>query len=82
LVIKATQDDREAYFDRLTLTNYYRGPTLTFTAPKDATYGIAIRSPKAETGRYILRFKGDDAFDWSRFMDFVVNAFRAILRLY
>lgn len=82
IVIKVDTETRESFFDRLTLTNYYQGPTLTFVAPKDATYGLAVRSAKAETGRYILRFKGKDGFDWSRFLDFILNAFRAILRMY
>ena len=80
IVIKT--ETRESFFDRLTLTNYYQGPTLTFVAPKDATYGLAVRSAKAETGRYIIRFKGNDGFDWSRFLDFILNVFRAILRMY
>lgn len=82
LVLRQDKEQRDSYFDRLTLTDYYRGPSLKFTAPRDATYGIAIRSPKGESGRYVLRFSGQDEFDWRNIVDFLVNAFRAILRLY
>lgn len=82
IVLREDKEPRDSSFDRLTLTSYYQGPTLKFVAPKDATYGLAIRTPKGDTGRYVLRFKGEYTFDWGGVVEFVVNAFRAILRRY
>ena len=82
IILREDKEPRDSFFDRLTMTTYYQGPTFKFIAPRDATYGLAIRSPKGDTGRYILRFKGKDEFAWQNLLDFVVNVFRAILRMY
>lgn len=82
IVLREDKETRDSYFDRLTLTSYNLGPSLKFIAPKDATYGLAVRSPKGDTGRYVLRFKGKDDFDWGNVVDFLVDALRAIFRRY
>lgn len=82
IVLRENKEPRETNFDRLTLTSFNRGPSLKFIAPKDATYGLAVRSPKGDSGRYVLRFKGKDEFDWKNIVAFFVDAIRAILRQY
>lgn len=76
------KDNREAVFEDVLLTSFYGGTEIAFTAKKRGTYGIAIKSPDGERGRYMLRVGETDVWKWSELPTRIWGATKAILRLY
>ncbi len=82
IVTSDETDQRPTHFDLYALTTFAQGPTIDTVAPKDATYGIAVRSPNGNKGRYILTTGTTNIFTWSDFMDQFIAALQVLFRIY
>jgi hypothetical protein len=73
---------RTTAYDQYLFTSFYEGPHLDFTVPQTATYGLAVRSPDGNTGRYVLKIGSEDSWNWNELIDRIFGVIQAILRLY
>lgn len=76
------QNNVQKFFEDYLLTSFNQGPRLEFSSPKKSSYGLAVRSPNGNTGRYVLSVGQKDEWNWSEIFDKVVGILRAILRIY
>ena len=82
IVAHEDKNGRTSNFDRATFTDFFLGPSIKFTAPKDATYGLAVRTPNGHAGRYVLRLAGKDEFSWTDLVTRLAAEIKALLRRY
>jgi hypothetical protein len=82
IMVRNAAEDREAVFEDVLLTSFYGGTELSFKAEKRETYGIAIKSPDGERGRYMLKIGQTDDWKWSELPTRIWGATKAIFRLY
>jgi hypothetical protein len=83
--VSSDTKDRTTRYDNYLFTSFLEGAHITQALPDDATYGIAIRSPDGNRGRYVLKIGGEDPWnwnDWNELFDRISGIFRAILRIY
>ncbi len=82
VMVRNTNEEREARFEDVLLTSFYGDTEISFTAEKRGTYGLAIKSPDGERGRYMLRVGLKDEWKWSELPTRFWGATKAIFRLY
>lgn len=82
VVAHEADKDRDSVTDAFLLTSFFEGPQIKTTAPKDATYAIAIRSPDGSHGRYVLNVGTEDTWEWREVFPRLWGIVRAILRIY
>ncbi len=72
----------QEFFHDFLLTTFKTGPRLEFSSPEKSSYGLALRSPNGNTGRYLLEIGQQDEWSWSHVLDRFFDVLRAVLRLY
>lgn len=81
-IVGHAKEERERRFDQFLMTSYSTGPSISISAPRKATYGLAVRSPKGSTGRYVLHIGTENNFKWSELIQGIKGTLKGLLRMY
>lgn len=81
-IVGHAKEERDRRFDQFLMTSFSTGPSISIEAPRKATYGIAVRSPKGSTGRYVMHVGTENAFKWSELIQGIKGTFKGLLRMY
>lgn len=82
IVTREPEDNLVNRFDQFLFTTFLERARLEVTAPKQATYGIAVKEPAGVKGRYVLRIGSKDEFAWSELLGRMRGVLKAMLRMY
>lgn len=82
IVGRIGRDTRRSSFDLQLLTSFYEGATVTTRIPHAGTYAIAITSPTADQGRYVMSMGHKSSRTIDAWSSYVGGTMIALLRLY